>query len=230
MNLKPDKAVLFANLLRRDIFLGGKTAMLQRTIHTDRLTLRPPRLSDAAEIFARYAADPQVTRYMSWTVNESVTETEAFLADVLDMSARGELVLWVITCRQSRKICGTISLRFAEPTATLGYCLARDCWGKGFATEAADAVVPQAWREPGIERLEAYCCIENARSARVLEKVGLHFTGVAKRYVVCPALGPEPQDMLRFAMRKPVAASSFEPVESVASRQSHDSSSTLLCV
>jgi RimJ/RimL family protein N-acetyltransferase len=49
-------------------------------LETRRLVLRRPRMDDAEWIFARYASDREVTRYVSWPVHASVDETRAFLA------------------------------------------------------------------------------------------------------------------------------------------------------
>ena len=51
-------------------------------IHTERLTLRAPRMDDAPAIFDSYARDPQVTRYLVWTPHRSVAETQEYLRGV----------------------------------------------------------------------------------------------------------------------------------------------------
>lgn len=47
---------------------------------TDRLVLRIPRLGDAERIFAAYAQDPEVTRYLTWTPRQNVQQTEVFVS------------------------------------------------------------------------------------------------------------------------------------------------------
>src|SRR5688572_19288290 len=49
------------------------------TIQTPRLVLRRPRPEDAEAIFARYASDREVTRYVGWPVHTSVEDTRTFL-------------------------------------------------------------------------------------------------------------------------------------------------------
>ena len=80
-----------------------------------------------------------------------------------------------------------------------GYCLARDAWGRGFATEAATAFVAQAAVRPDLWRIQAYCDTENNASARVLEKAGLKLEGTLRRYLVLPNLGPDPRDVFMYA-------------------------------
>src|SRR5205809_292837 len=49
-------------------------------VETGRLVLRRPRADDAAAIFARYASDPAVTRWVGWPRHTAVDQTQGFLA------------------------------------------------------------------------------------------------------------------------------------------------------
>lgn len=70
-------------------------------------------------------------------------------------------------------VIGGISLRLRAADADFGYVINSRYWGRGFATEAATAVVSWAMSVPGIARIWATCDAENHRSMRVLEKLGL---------------------------------------------------------
>lgn len=83
-----------------------------------------------------------------------------------------------------------------------GYCLARDAWGRGYATEAAKAFVETVFANPAIYRIQAFCDIENTASARVLEKIGLSHEGTLRRYMVLPNMGEAPRDMHCYAKIK----------------------------
>ena len=80
-----------------------------------------------------------------------------------------------------------------------GYCLARDAWGQGYATEAAGAFIAAALDIPTLWRIQAYCDVENCASARVLEKIGLEREGTLRRYMVLPNLSNEPRDVHCYA-------------------------------
>jgi ribosomal-protein-alanine N-acetyltransferase len=69
-------------------------------------------------------------------------------------------------------------------------------------TEALTPIVEWALAQPRIFRVWATCDIENRRSARVLEKVGMQFEGVLRRYVVHPNVSDEPRDALLYARVK----------------------------
>lgn len=57
------------------------------------------------------------------------------------------------------------------------YSLNREYWGKGFASEAMEALVDYCFHQSGIEEIRAYMSVENPRSSKVAEKIGMTFLG-----------------------------------------------------
>lgn len=141
-------------------------------IETARLLLRRPERADAPAIFRRYASDADVARYLSWPRHRSAEQTETFLA-----WSEAEWTQWpagpyLIESLAEHEILGSTGLTFESPTvAATGYVLARDAWGRGFATEALSAMVQLAI-DLSLERLYAHCHPDNAASLHVLEKCG----------------------------------------------------------
>lgn len=173
------------------------------SIHTERLTLRPARMDDAAAIFDSYARDPEVTRYLTWTPHRSVAETEELLRGVTNVCGGDPQYHWAVTELDGDDTArGMIALRRDGHRADFGYVLARTLWGLGYMTEALRAVLGFAFTLPGLYRVWGVCDAENAASARVMEKAGLRFEGVLRRHTVHPNLGPEPRDMRCYAMTR----------------------------
>lgn len=168
-------------------------------ITTERLLLRWRVESDAEEIFARYAQDPEVTRYLTWQPHASVAETIEFQHSKAADRAAGTSFGWLIRSRATHVVLGMIGLRIEKHIAHVGYCLARDAWGQGYATDAARAVVAVAQRNESLWRIQATCDVENAVSGRVLEKAGLKFEGTLRRHIVLPNLGDAPRDVHCYA-------------------------------
>jgi RimJ/RimL family protein N-acetyltransferase len=166
---------------------------------TARLRLRPPTEADADRVFSRYSQDPEISRYMSWTPHRSIDDTQAYLRRIIAESKQGQSAGYLIFAREDGELLGSIGGRFLDTMIQFGYCLARDAWGQGFATEAATAFVATAFNEPQIWRVQAFCDVENRASARVLEKAGLALEGTLRRYMVLPNLGDVPRDMLCYA-------------------------------
>jgi RimJ/RimL family protein N-acetyltransferase len=59
----------------------------------------------------------------------------------------------------------------------LGYRLRPDAWGKGYATEGAQALLSHALTRPGVRRVYAHALLSNPASLRVLEKIGMTYAG-----------------------------------------------------
>jgi RimJ/RimL family protein N-acetyltransferase len=133
---------------------------------------------------------------LTWKPHESLADTRAFLRGVVNGATAFH---WVITKAEDAGLLGMISLEVRGHAASLGYVLARAEWGKGYMTEAAQAVVDLALSLPGVYRVWAVCDVENLASARVMQKVGLLQEGIMRRYLVHPALDGEPRDVYLYA-------------------------------
>lgn len=66
-------------------------------------------------------------------------------------------------------------------------------------TEALSTVVDWALTQPDVWRASAFCDVEHVASARVMEKAGLTFEGVLRRYFIHPQISPEPRDCKLYA-------------------------------
>jgi RimJ/RimL family protein N-acetyltransferase len=168
-------------------------------IETERLLLRWTQVSDAEEIFARYATDQKVLRYLTWTPHQSVEETREWIRGRVADRAAGRHFNWLLRLRESEQILGSIGCGVFEHVAEFGYYLGRDSWGKGYMTEAARTLVPLWLGTPEIWRVQAYCDVANVASARVLERAGLQREGMLRRYKIAPNLGDEPRDVFMYA-------------------------------
>lgn len=141
-------------------------------LESDRLRFRRPAASDAVEIFARYSADPDVTRYLGWSRHQSVVDARGFVtfSDAeWDTWPAGPLL---IESKDDGRIVGSTGLMFDAPTsAGVGYVLAKREWGRGYATETARAMVSLA-DSLAVTRVCALCHPRNSASLKVLEKTG----------------------------------------------------------
>lgn len=142
-------------------------------LETERLVLRRPRQADEPAIFSRYASDPEATRYMAWPTHRSLDDTRAFLQLSDGMWARWpEAGPYLVFARDGVTLLGSAGIGNDDALrAQAGYILARDAWGRGYATEALRASV-EAARAAGVRRLEAGVHVDHRASHRVLEKAG----------------------------------------------------------
>jgi RimJ/RimL family protein N-acetyltransferase len=159
-------------------------------LKTARLILRQPLMSDAVEIFERYASNAEVTRFLGWPRHRSVRDTEAFLRFSAQEWDRWPAGPYLIVSRTDGQLLGSTGFGFQTPQeAMTGYVLARDAWGKGFATEALTAIVNVA-AQVDVTRLFALCHPEHRPSRRVLEKCGFVRDDMSKPAIEFPNLSP----------------------------------------
>ena len=175
---------------------------IDRELATQRLLLRKPRLDDAQSIFDQYAQDMGVVRYLSWTPHNSITDTEAFLADCIDEWQYGKNIAWIIERKSDAQLLGMIDLRTNDHGAHFGYVLAKAYWGQGIMTEALIVVRDLALKQPKIFRFWAICDVDNKASARVMEKAGMIKEGCLQRYFIHPNVSSEPRDCYCYAIAK----------------------------
>ena len=143
-------------------------------IETGRLALRAPRLEDA-EAVAMLANDRRIAENTLRIPHPySLADARTFITAA---NAGGETV-FLITAEGGRIIgaCGVDKRDGAEPE--LGYWLGVRHWGKGYATEAARAIIDHAFGDLGCDVLVAGARVSNPASRRVLEKCGFQWTGV----------------------------------------------------
>jgi RimJ/RimL family protein N-acetyltransferase len=146
-------------------------------LRTERLVLRPfidDDLDDLFEIYSR--AD--VTRYLYWGPR-SRTETVADLERRLVQSAlvnEGQLLSLAIVRSESDRVVGEVTLKWlsrAHRQGEVGFSLHPDCYGCGFATEAATALMTLGFSALGLHRIMARCDVRNHASVRVCERLGM---------------------------------------------------------
>jgi RimJ/RimL family protein N-acetyltransferase len=142
------------------------------TLHTGRLRLRPVDDADAGALFAMHSS-AFVLRYWDGPPWEDRARAERFIAACRQMAEDAIGVRPVI--ERDGAFVGWCSLSRWNPghrSAALGYCLAEDAWGLGYATEAAGALLAWAFDALDLNRVQAETDTRNVASARVLEKLG----------------------------------------------------------
>lgn len=172
-------------------------AMFFGTLSTPRLLLRPIAPEDAEPIFAGYARDPEVTRFLTWRPHADIGQTRAYVDSCL-ASATGRT--FVLIERSGGRLVGAFDVRQRTGwRVEFGYVLARAVWGRGLMTEALSGVVAWCLAQPAIWRVDGVCDVENVASARVMRKAGLTEEGVLRRWIMHPNVSTEPRDCRVFA-------------------------------
>lgn len=145
-------------------------------LKTGRLILRAPRATDAQAI-TTLINDRRIAENLSRVPHPyALDDAKTFIASVNRKD--GEIAL-LVTLRDGTIIggCGVGLLAGADPE--IGYWYGVPFWGRGYATEAARALIDFAFNDLRHERLEGGARVNNLASRRVLEKCGYVWTGVA---------------------------------------------------
>jgi RimJ/RimL family protein N-acetyltransferase len=170
-------------------------------IETTRLVLHRPTRSDAEEIFSRYASDAEVTTFVGFRTHKTLDDTHAFLSMSDAEWERWPAGPYLIRSQPDNVLMGSTGLTYETPyRAMTGYILAKDAWGRGYATEALRGIV-DIGRTLGVRRLYALCHLEHRTSCRVLDKCGFSREGILRSHMEFPNLLPgEPADVFCYSL------------------------------
>ncbi len=144
-----------------------------------RLLLLDPLSRDDYPWLCGVYADPEVMRYIGSGVRNEENCRKALDA-ALAQAERLGFGYWVLRERSSGERVGGAMLMIRREGAPveLGFLLARGAWGRGFATEAARAVVDHAFGALQVPEIQAFTDVDNAASMAVLRKVGFRDEGL----------------------------------------------------
>jgi RimJ/RimL family protein N-acetyltransferase len=163
-----------------------------------RLRLRRSTPLDAVATF-RAAADAEVMKYLDWPAHRSEADARAYLEGCAQRWQTGTEYHWIVEAKPAGEPVGSIACRVQGHAADFGVLLARDAWGRGYGTQAAELLVGWLKRQGEIVRIWATTDVDNARSLRVLEKLGLQREGVMRKAAVRPQLPGGPRDTALYA-------------------------------
>ena len=143
------------------------------TLRTARLILRPWTLADAPALYAQ-AQNPKIGAMCGWLPHKSVAESREIIEHILFKPHSFAI------CLAGHQLIGSIGLLFpnnsnlplAAGEAEIGYWLGESFWGKGYATEALQAMIAYSFEKLRLTRLLAGAYQENTPSQKVLEKCG----------------------------------------------------------
>jgi [ribosomal protein S5]-alanine N-acetyltransferase len=155
------------------------------TLKTDRLILRPYTLDDAPRVF-ELAGDLRVART---TVNiphpYPAGAAETWILTHAQEAAADVALTWAVTSPDTGAV-GGVGLRLAlrHARAELGYWIGHPYWGRGYATEAAVAVLEHAFERLSLNRVHATHVTRNPASGRVMQKLGMTHEGHMRQHFI----------------------------------------------
>ena len=169
-------------------------------IYTDRLRLQRFRLEDAEEIFYTYASKPEATKFMAWPTHQSINDTRSFLNFAIQGWELGINYSFAIRLKVTNRMIGSCGFANDEGKIQFGYVLSPLHWGRGYATEATQAMLGQLKNQPDVFRIGTFVDVENTASMKVLKKCGLIEEARLEKWFRFPNQNNEPKDCLLFRL------------------------------
>ncbi len=149
---------------------------MTNVIETDRLYLRQWQASDFA-IFAEMNADPEVMQYFPKSLSTTVSNTIAKKCQqLIEDNGWG---FWAVSLKQSNNFIGFVGLNDTHadmsfaPATEIAWRLRKECWGQGYATEAARAALQFAFTELALDDVVSFTAVINQRSQLIMERIGM---------------------------------------------------------
>jgi RimJ/RimL family protein N-acetyltransferase len=154
---------------------------------TDRLLLRPYTLNDLDQAFAVLEGHSDVWRYDPGHARTHEERAEELRFRIAELKRKG-VGCFAVVLRAEERFIGYCGLQlylwerqpFSSPEVELFYKLGRDHWSKGYATEAARAVVDHAFNTLRLPRLVSWALAENERSVALLRRLGFEVQPAAE--------------------------------------------------
>lgn len=141
-------------------------------------------MDDAEAMFRNWAGDGEVTRYLTWLPHKDAGVTKKLLVGWVEQYARKDCYRWCIVWKETGDPVGCIDVvRVAEEleTGEIGYCMAKEYWGRGIMAEALSAVTEYLFVNVGFHRLQACHQTKNPASGKVMQKCGMRFEGILRQ-------------------------------------------------
>lgn len=152
---------------------------MNKIIQTNRLILRQWREEDL-EHFAQLNADPRVREYFPGLLSRQESDHSVKLAaDHIERCGWG---FWAASLIQTGEFIGFIGLEDVyftahfthTPAVEIGWRLAFNHWGQGYATEGALAALEYGFESLELKEIVSFTAMQNERSRHVMEKIGMH--------------------------------------------------------
>jgi ribosomal-protein-alanine N-acetyltransferase len=134
-------------------------------------------IDDDLPAFAAMNADLEVMRHFPEALNR--IKSDALAKRIRDNMTKHGWGLWAVEVKTGSKFAGFVGLAVPTfkadftPAVEIGWRLSRDCWGRGFATEGAQAVLAFAFGRLNLGELVSFTAVGNHRSRGVMERLGM---------------------------------------------------------
>ncbi|WOE30630.1 MULTISPECIES: GNAT family N-acetyltransferase [unclassified Acinetobacter] len=149
-------------------------------LETERLILRQWQVQDYLP-FINMGLDPEVMQYFPDLLTRE--ESLQFIDTVKDIIDQNQWGFWAVVLKQTGEFIGFIGLHHQpeqfefSPCVEIGWRLARQYWGNGYATEGAKAAIVYAFNQLNLNKIVSFTAEINLPSQSVMKRIGMSKVG-----------------------------------------------------
>ena len=172
---------------------------LRSELESERLLLRQWTESDIPG-FIRLNSDPEIMRYFPRTLTSA--ESTEFISIMSSIIAEKGWGFWAVESKFTNEFIGFVGLNSPRtilpfsPCVEVGWRLHKECWGRGYATEAGKVSLAYAFSQLALDEVVSFTTKSNAKSRQVMERLGMSNTGKNFRYPDLPTDHPLSEHVL----------------------------------
>jgi len=152
-------------------------------LETQRLILRQFVIDDAQNMYDNWAADDEVTKFLTWPSHPDVEETINVIKYWIGGYSTNQTYDWAVILKEIQQPIGSIGLlniNNNQLSCEIGYCIGKKYWGKGIIAEALIKIFGYLFDDVGFNRIEAKHDILNPNSGKAMQKAGMSFEGTLR--------------------------------------------------
>lgn len=153
-------------------------------IETERLLLRRFTTNDAKAMYKNWASDPDVTKYLTWSVHANVDVSRAILEEWVMSYSQSNYYQWAIVLKESGSepigSIGAVEINDDVGKVQIGYCIGKKWWHRGIMSEALKAVIDYFFDTVGANRIESRHDPRNLHSGAVMKKCKMKYEGTMR--------------------------------------------------
>ncbi|AFU13618.1 Acetyltransferase, GNAT [Bacillus thuringiensis MC28] len=168
------------------IRIEGEKEMEFPKLETERLLLRELTLLDAEMMF-QYFSKESVIRYFGMDSFENIEQAKTTIQTFKNRYEEGNVFRWGIEKKGTDQLIGTCGFHLINnhhKRAEIGYELDDIYWGKGYASEALQAILTYGFEKLQLIRIAAVVYVENKASQKLLKKAGFQEEGLLRKHMI----------------------------------------------
>ena len=152
-------------------------------LETERLVLRRFVNEDAAAMYKNWAADEEVTKYLTWPPHPNQEVSQKVIDDWVKSCDSERYYQWAIVLKEKGEPIGSIAVVHMNEDVSMvqiGYCIGKTWWHNGITAEALKAVMDFLFDIVDVKRIESRHDPRNPNSGKVMKKCGMKYEGTLR--------------------------------------------------